>query len=280
MRLRSHLSILVVAAVVPLLIFSTVMVFVFNKQQRAAVENSLLDTARALSLAIDREITASIHTLEALATSDDLDSGDLGKFYEQAARVLKAREDWDNILLADSSGRQLLNLRRPFGSPLPPVGELEEFQRVIKTSRPVVSDLYFGRVSQKYLIGVSAPVVRKGKARYVLMSSRRPMSLLRILAQQNIAPHWLGTIADNKGIIVARTRNIEQMIGKAAMPVPPPMTKARTRAYRSALLPMAQQSNWHFAARNSPAGPCAWRYPRRTSRPRYGILWQSSLAAG
>ena len=220
MRLRSHLSILVVAAVVPLLIFSTVMVFVFNKQQRAAVENSLLDTARALSLAIDREITASIHTLEALATSDDLDSGDLGKFYEQAARVLKAREDWDNILLADSSGRQLLNLRRPFGSPLPPVGELEEFQRVIKTSRPVVSDLYFGRVSQKYLIGVSAPVVRKGKARYVLMSSRRPMSLLRILAQQNIAPHWLGTIADNKGIIVARTRNIEQMIGKAAMPVP------------------------------------------------------------
>src|SRR3989338_5321091 len=220
MRLRSHLSILVVAAVVPLLTFSTVMVFVFNKQQRAAVENSLLDTARALSLAIDREITASIHTLEALATSDDLDSGDLGKFYEQAARVLKAREDWDNILLADSSGRQLLNLRRPFGSPLPPVGELEEFQRVIKTSRPVVSDLYFGRVSQKYLIGVSAPVVRKGKARYVLMSSRRPMSLLRILAQQNIAPHWLGTIADNKWIIVARTRNIEQMIGKAAMPVP------------------------------------------------------------
>lgn len=220
MKLRSHLIILAIAALVPLLIFSTVMVFVRHKQQRAALEDRLLDTARALSLVIDRELTASIRTLEALATSEHLDSGDLKKFYEQAMRLLKAREDWDNILLADSSGRQLLNLRRPLGSPLPPVGELEEFQQVIETSRPVVSDLYFGRVSRKHLIGVSVPVVRNGKARYVLMSSRPPMSLLQILAQQSIPPDWLGTIADNKGIIIARTRNIEQMIGKPAMPVP------------------------------------------------------------
>ena len=50
MKLRSHLIILVVAALLPVLIFAGVMIMLYDRQQRAAVESQMIGTARALSL--------------------------------------------------------------------------------------------------------------------------------------------------------------------------------------------------------------------------------------
>ena len=47
--LRFHLTLLVLAAVVPMLGFAIAMVALFETQQRAALERSFLDTARALT---------------------------------------------------------------------------------------------------------------------------------------------------------------------------------------------------------------------------------------
>lgn len=217
MKLRSHLIVLVVAALLPLLIFAVVMIVLFDRQQRASVETRMIETARALSLAVDREVTGWTGTLEGLGASKQLDSGNLRAFYEEAQRVLKAREGWNNILLADSKGRQLLNLHRPLGAPLPSVRDLEQFQETIRTARPAFSNLYFGRVSQNHLIGVTVPVVRDGEARYVLASSASPNSLLQILVQQDVRPDWIGTIVDGKGIVVATTRGATELVAKPAM---------------------------------------------------------------
>jgi len=216
-KLRWHLIALVVVALVPLLIFAGVMIVLYDRQQRATGERHMIDTARALSLAVDREVAAWTSTLEALGSSGHLDSGNLSVFREEALRVLKTRKDWNNILLTDSESRQLLNLFLPLGSPLPPVKGLEQFQQVIKSSQPVASDLFLGRVSRTHVIGVAVPIVRDGKVRYVLASSTLPDSLLRILAEQDIPADWIGTIIDRKGIIMARTRNFRQFIGKPAM---------------------------------------------------------------
>jgi PAS domain S-box-containing protein len=217
MKLRSHLIVLVVAALLPLLIFAGVMILLFDRQQRASVETRMIETARALSLAVDREVTAWTGTLEGLGASKQLDSGNLRAFYEEAQRVLKARQGWNNILLADSEGRQLLNLLRPLGAPLPSFRDLEQFQETIRTSRPAFSNLYFGRVSQKLVLGVTVPVARDGKVGYVLASSASPDSLLKILAQQDVPPDWIGTIVDGKGIVVATTRGTTELVGKPAM---------------------------------------------------------------
>src|SRR5712692_8651853 len=123
--LRFHLTILVFASVVPVLIFAIIMVLLVEGQHRASVERSLRDTARALSVAVDLELTSSLSTLNALATSEHLDTGDLRAFYAQAQRVLVAHGSWKTISLLDLSGQQLLNLLRPFGAPLPPSGNLE-----------------------------------------------------------------------------------------------------------------------------------------------------------
>lgn len=219
MKLRSHLILLVVAALVPVLIFAGVMIVVFDRQQRATVESQMIDTVRALSLAVDREVAAWVSSLEALGSSKHLDSGNLSAFREEATRVLKTRDDWNNILLTDSEGRQLINLFLPLGSPLPHVRDLEQFQQVVKSSQPVASNLFLGRVSRKYVIGVAAPVVRDGQVKFVLASSTLPDSLLGILAQQDIPSEWLGAVIDRKGIVIARTRNFQQSVGKPAMPL-------------------------------------------------------------
>jgi len=57
-----------------------------------------------------------------LATSEHLDSGDLRKFYDQASRTLKIQPSWEAIVLTDPFGQQVINLRVPFGMPLPKAG--------------------------------------------------------------------------------------------------------------------------------------------------------------
>ena len=68
---------LVVVSSVPLLIFAVIVIVLFERQQRASLERGFRDTTRSLTVAVDRELASSISTLEALATSEHLDAGDL-----------------------------------------------------------------------------------------------------------------------------------------------------------------------------------------------------------
>jgi hypothetical protein len=116
MKLRSHLIALVLASLLPVLLFAGVIIHTEYQQQHATIERGMIDTARALSLAVDRELQASIRTLEALATSEHITSGDLGKFYRSGEAVIQAIPGWQSIALVDPSGQQLFNLRVPFGT--------------------------------------------------------------------------------------------------------------------------------------------------------------------
>jgi hypothetical protein len=69
-----------------------------------------LDRARALTVAVDLEVETSIAGLKGLETSDDLDSADLRKFYEQARLAREGFQRWMTVALVDPSGRQALNL--------------------------------------------------------------------------------------------------------------------------------------------------------------------------
>src|SRR5437867_3418870 len=118
MRLRSHLVVLVLVAVVPLLVFSVAMLRQAAEDQRAVLDQGMRNTASALSLAIDGEVKASQAILETLAASAYLDTGDLRAFYRLCTKTIEGRPN-AYIVLFDRSGRPLLNSSRPFGSSLP-----------------------------------------------------------------------------------------------------------------------------------------------------------------
>lgn len=216
--LRSHLTLLVLVSVVPLLIFAVIMAALLEKQQRASLERSFRDTARALAVAVDRELTSSILALEALATSQRLDTGDREPFYREARRVVATHPGWLTINLTDPSGRQLLNLYEPFGASLPSIGHLEDVRQTLNTGRPAISNLFVGLVLKVPTVGVTVPVKRGGTLKYVLGARLAVAGLSRLLSEGKLPEDWVATIIDRKGIIVARTRGIEGLLAKPATP--------------------------------------------------------------
>src|SRR5688572_10853075 len=122
MRLRSYLLLLILVAVLPMVGFAVMTVVSLFQQQRAATSLGLVHLARAISVGVDRELNGSIDTLQALAASEHLDAGDLARFDPQAKRVLWHHNTWTTVLVADPSGKVLLDLLRPPDAALPEIG--------------------------------------------------------------------------------------------------------------------------------------------------------------
>jgi hypothetical protein len=220
MKIRSHLLLLVLGVVVPTLAFSTVMTVVFWREQRHALEQRYLDRARALAIALDRELDGTIRALQVLAASPALQADDLGRFYEQATRTLSRQDTWVNIIVNDpATGRQLLNLRLPFGAPLPEATvDQATLAAIVTAGRPFVPPLRKGSVSGQYRTAVLLPVQSESGRQYVLVAVIDQSSWLRFLSSYPIAPDATLTLLDQNGIIIARTLNPERWIGQPASP--------------------------------------------------------------
>ena len=219
MKLRSHLTVLVLGTLLPILIFTALLILLYHQQTRRVTEDGLEDTARALSMTLDREFGASIGALQVLATHDVLRTGNLRELDRIARGILASQKPrWDNIVLYDPMGRELVNLRVPFGTPLPATTDVELIERVVRPSTPGVSNLFRGRQSGKLLVRVAVPVIAQGSPRYVLGASVDPASLTALVAQAPLPGGSLVAVLDRSYVIVARTRAAEQFVGQRATP--------------------------------------------------------------
>jgi PAS domain S-box-containing protein len=217
MKLRSYLILFVVAAVLPVVIFACVMTYLSYQQQRENIANGMIERARAISAALDREFLVSIQSLKILAASTHLDKGELSEFYGDMKGALAAySRAWQNLTLTDSSGQQLINLRRPFGSSLPATGNPEAIERVRQTKEAAIANLSLGPVTGAPGIVVHVPVLKEGEVKYFLNAILYPAPLTDLILEQKLPSGWLATIIDRNQVIVARTRAFEKFFGKPA----------------------------------------------------------------
>lgn len=210
--LRSHLLLLVLVALLPLLIFSIVLLDTLARQERAAIERGMKDTARALMSAMDRDFMSSIATLRALASSRSLETGNLANFYEDAQRVSKSQHGWLAVTLASSAGNVLLDTLEPLGAPARPVADRDGFLLVVQTLEAAVGDLVGGRFGD-HNIHLRVPVLVDGKVKYVLTAIVSHQALGDVLQDQKIPTAWIGSILDRKRTIAAKTRDPEKLVG-------------------------------------------------------------------
>ena len=216
--MRAHLLILVVAVLVPMIVFAGIVLVTLGRQQRTAVEIGAVETARALTNAVDESLTSSVKVLQALAMSRTLDAGDLRGFYAEAQRTVATQPGWFNVILFSPDGQQIVNTWREFGQPLPRTQAPASLDAVLATGRPVVGDVTFGQVIQEFAFGVRVPVVRRGAVVYVLTAAVRPASLLDVLMRQRLPESWVASVFDRHNRIAARTRSGEQFVGKLVSP--------------------------------------------------------------
>ena len=218
MRMRSHLVILVVAVLLPLIVFAGIVLVALGRQQRAAVEKGAVETARALANAIDESLLASVKVLEALATSRTLDTGDLSAFHAEARRAVATQPGWYNVVLLSPDGRQLVNTTRAFGEPLVRVVDRASLDAVLTTRQSTAGDVVFGPIIQDFTFPVRVPVVQGDAVAYVLTASVQPASLLDVLRRQRIPETWVASVFDRNNRIAARTRSGEQFVGQLVSP--------------------------------------------------------------
>ncbi|HJU32617.1 MAG TPA: cache domain-containing protein, partial [Hyphomicrobiaceae bacterium] len=213
--LRTHLVVFGLAIVVPVLLFSAIVLHRHAQSVNAANEQRALEIVRSLSNDVDREITGIITTLEALATSRALVRGDYAEFYAQAKEALRSRR-W-NVVLIGEGNQQLVNTRVGWGTPLPTsVSTGQDLLGLARqTQQPHISDLFHGPVANRLIFSVSVPVRRGEEIPYALVMSLEPDRLVEILHGDSLPPGWTAAVADRKGINMARTRLARMFLGRS-----------------------------------------------------------------
>ena len=228
MKLRSYLTLLALGAIVPLAIFGIVAAYVLDAHHQATFRQGVEARTHAVLTALDSEIEGSIATALALGASLNINAADFGAFREVAERILATQPNWSNINLALPSGQQVVNLQRPPGAPLHSIAGVDDsLQRILRTREPVVNDVAFGPVTQKWDVAIRVPIVRDDAVRYILSVILKPESLTELLRAQNLPADWIGVLIDRQGTIVARSRDAEASVGK---PASQPLRDAAARA--------------------------------------------------
>jgi two-component system CheB/CheR fusion protein len=215
MKLRSHIILIAAVTLLPILIVVCLGVVLLFQKMRDDRLQSLIGTARALSLALDRSFEKGIGTLNALSTSRHLETGNFREFYLESRRVLAAYPGADAIVLVDPLGQQIVNTRVPFGAPLPR-GRGTIAVRVAQSGSPTVSNLLTGAVVQRPLLVIGVPVAVAGVVKYVLTLALSSAFLQKLLELQNLSPDYLCTVIDSNRVIAARTRDIDEHLGRPA----------------------------------------------------------------
>jgi signal transduction histidine kinase/ActR/RegA family two-component response regulator len=205
--LRSKLLVLAAVGVVPMLILSLVLGYFLIDHEKETIREATRARNHTFLTAVDAQMQGYLGTLRALAASESLERGDFKTFDAEARRVLASQApEWRNIILLDTSGQQLLNLRYPSGATLSNEAQIDNpgFRQVLATQRPYVGNLNPGPVSRLPGIAVRMPVLQKDELRYVLEFIVEPSGLVKLMQAQKYHLSWVAALVDRNGRFIAR----------------------------------------------------------------------------
>jgi hypothetical protein len=173
-------------------------------------------TVDAAMQAVDRELSGAITGLQVLATSPALAREDFASFHAQASAAVGIAGN-SVIILYRRDGTRIMSTAVAYGQPLARRLDMSALAAPFETRRPHVSRLFQSETVQQPTLGLVVPVVIDGEVRYVLSAGLLSRRLTELLRASGLPGGWIGTLLDQEGTIIARTRNPEQAIGKKAL---------------------------------------------------------------
>jgi signal transduction histidine kinase/ActR/RegA family two-component response regulator len=206
MRLRTSLFLVPLATAIPIAVFSVLVSGALLQQHYENFVSAVKDRNRAFLTAVDAEVSGSITTLQALASSPSLERGDLQRFHQEAKAALESQTAWLNVILHSRDGRHIVNAYLPWGTPLlEKPTQPESIAPVVQQKRPSVGSVIFGGpFIERPGIPIRVPVVRDGSVAYVLTAIVNPESFDRLFAAQAIPAGWASGLVDANGNFIAR----------------------------------------------------------------------------
>ncbi len=205
-------------ALIPGLLAGSILFYEIYQHKLDQLEEGPIQTARALTRAIDSELRMAQAAAQALSSSEHLVAKNFAAFYHQAKQVTQITGVGQHYVLSDLSGQQILNTLVPFSAPLPRHANPEQLRCVVSTGRPCISDLFVGAVAQQPLISINVPVLIDGEVVYDLGVGLSPEHFSRLLLDQRLPDGWLATVFDSRTTAVARCHDAAAAVGKKAPP--------------------------------------------------------------
>jgi PAS domain S-box-containing protein len=217
LSLRARLLLLVVASLVPLILFTLSRRYADYQESVAASGQQTLELTRVVALAVESELRARIAALQVLARSRALSDGNLESFRTLAETVIPEQFAGSNILLAREDGQQVMNTLVAPGAPLPVTPYLETIREVFATGRPAVSDLYRRALGGAPAIAIVVPV-KGGDERVVYaLATVPPLAVFAdVIKRAGIADGWVMSVFDRRGVNIARNLSPERFVGEKA----------------------------------------------------------------
>jgi len=210
---------LVVGVLLPQLAFCVVVVRQLALAQQEASQRRFIQSAHEMALAADREMFSTIHALQALSRSQNLEAGNTAEFYKEARRVKETQPAWTSVVLFRLDGKSVLSTYYEYGHPSELASDLESVKRVVETRAAVVGSLVDRGPGTMSAFPVRVPVFFDGQLRYVLSASIEPPAMSEIVNGQRFgADEFTRTLVDSRGTVVARTRNSQRYVGTTASP--------------------------------------------------------------
>ncbi len=218
MRIRSRLLLLASAILAPALVGAGIGLGYIYKEEREFTHASMQETARALALALDRDMARREAVLRTLASSSSLELDQLERFYGYAAEVAKQTDT--AIILSDLEGRQILNTRRPYGTRLPAMLPVERENRArLGNEVTIISNVYLPPAGLgPHSFAIQTPVRREGEVVRFLTMASFAGQIQNLLADQRLPRGWHATIVDRQGVVAARSVEPEKFVGKPVRP--------------------------------------------------------------
>jgi PAS domain S-box-containing protein len=215
--LRQRLYLLVAACVVPFVLAGALHDYSVYQTTRAEAGQRMLERARSLSVAVQRDLQMRIAGLQGLATSPALSTGDLEGFRAQARAFLAIQPSGATLSLVDAAGRVLLSIGNATVPLLPPAGAppgRAQASRTFGTAQPSVSDYFVDVLSHRPSFSVDVPVIRDGHVIYALSLEPGLDTLQALLGPQDLPAGNIASIVNAAGIILARWPTPAGFVGR------------------------------------------------------------------
>jgi signal transduction histidine kinase/ActR/RegA family two-component response regulator len=212
--LRALLIAIVLAAAIPTLIFSGILLSRYAASERQQAESQLEESAKGLARAVDAELSGMRSVLLALASSPRVTEGDLAAF-ERQLRAVQVRTG-RHLELVDLDGQVVASTQVAPERPLPRI-DTGDWKAAVEQRRTYVTNVLAERDGRN-VARVVVPIVQGEVARWALQAIVQPNDFFPILRQPGVPPDWIISVVDRNGTHFIRSHGGEDMAGEPLIP--------------------------------------------------------------
>jgi Signal transduction histidine kinase len=188
---------------VPGFFFAGMLIFQNHMAQQATMETLMLASARGVTQAMEREISANITTLRVLAAAPSLREADYRGFHEHSRMALEQTQKSLFIINPDLS--TFAYTRSDFDVPLNRTNSVEAAEKAFSTGQVTITDVLLGSVTKKLIYNILQPVDVPGEGTKLIALNQEVTGLSSVISENVLPDGWNAALLDTRNQVLAGT---------------------------------------------------------------------------